>query len=119
MRIVVTNNTVVLQENENCIAVQGDSMDVLTKVRDLTHQGYKLLSYPLGASIKMLHSPVTSVMMEEGKGLDETSVEITENSLQMLKKVLGERSLDERNRKDYEVIDCNRLQQIERELNKF
>lgn len=121
MRVIVTNNKITEKEAaDRCIVVEGNSEDVLVKVRDLVHSGYKLLSYPLGASIKMLHSPVTSVLMEEGKGgLDTRSSEIAENSLLKLRKVLGERNVDERNRSDYEIIDWNRLQSAMDELNRF
>ncbi len=120
MRVIVTNNKITLEKAvDQCIAVEGDSEDVLIKVRDLTHSGYKLLSYPLGASIKMLHSPVTSVLMEEGKAFHEESSGIAESSLEKLRKVLGERKTDERNQSDYEIIDWNRLQSAIDEINRF
>ena len=120
MRVIITNNKIALEKARGrCIAVEGDTEDVLIKVRDLVHSGYTLLSYPLGASIKMLHSPVTSVLMEEGKAFHEESALIAEESLEKLRNTLGERKADERNRPDYETIDWDRLQSAIDELNRF
>lgn len=120
MRVIVTNNKIALDKAaDSCIAVEGDMEEVLIKVRDLAHSGYRLLSYPLGASIKMLHSPVVSVLMEEGKAFHEESSEIAERSLEDIRKVLGKRKSDERHRADYEIIDWNRLQSAIDELNRF
>ncbi len=119
--VIVTNNEIVLQQAPYpCISVCGDTEDVLVKVRDLIHTGYRLLSYPLGASIKMLHSPVTSVLLSENSGpMDPESVEILERSVEMLHATLGERKPEERHRKDYEIVDWHRLQAAMSELNRF
>ena len=118
--VIVSNNEITLENAPYpCIPVEGDTVDVLVTARDLIHQGYKLLSYPLGASFKMLHSPSNSVLLEEREGpIDPISLEIIENSMQILKKIRGEREADERHRSDYEVIDWNRLQSAMNELKK-
>ena len=119
--VIVTNNAIVQTKSTHPILpVSGNSSDVLKKVRDLVHTGSRLVSYPLGASIKMLHSPVTSVLIEQQDGaIDPESLEIIEESILKLDRVLGERKPDERNRSDYEVVDWNRLQAALTETKKF
>lgn len=117
--VVITNNKAVITESKlECLVVDGDADEVLQRVRDLTHSGSKLLSYPLGASIKMLHSPVLSVLMDKSNGdMDLNSVETIESSILKLKTTMGERPFDYRNREGYELIDFDRLKAAMRELN--
>ncbi|MDO5689001.1 MAG: GrdX family protein [Tissierellia bacterium] len=109
--IIVTNNSLVVKEQKlPCIYVEEDADQVLAKVRDLVHMGYLLLSHPLGASIKMIHSPVVSILMEEKTGpMDLESVEVIEGAILKLRAALGERTFDYRNRSDYEIVDRDRL----------
>ncbi|SFE15023.1 GrdX family protein [Peptostreptococcus sp. D1] len=103
---IVTNNTIVKDNYENIIFVEGDFFDVLLEVRSCIHLGHELISYPLGASIRMMYSPIRSILIgKELKAIDENSIEVIENSIEKYKVTMGERNVDERNRRDYEVID--------------
>lgn len=103
---IVTNNTIVKDNYENIIFVEGDFFDVLLEVRNYIHLGHELISYPLGASIRMMYSPIRSILIsKELKDIDENSIEVIENSIEKYKLTMGERNVDERNRRDYEVID--------------
>lgn len=63
--VIVTNNSYVINEYDNTINIEGEYLDVLYKVRDLTHLGYSLVTHPLAASIRMFYSPVRSVVMKK------------------------------------------------------
>lgn len=118
---VFTNNESVVRDKSHEVQfIEGDAFAVLRAVRDAIHLGGILKSYPLGASIKMLHAPIVSVLVEEKKGpVDQASFEVIEDSIIRLQNVMGERPFDWRNRKDYELVDNDRLHAALSELNAF
>ncbi len=76
------------------------------KTRDMVHSGYKIISYPLAASIRMMYSPSRSILISNESGkLDEVSLEIIDSSIEKYEMTMGKRNVDERHRKDYEIID--------------
>ena len=104
--LIVTNNSKVLDEFSNVIHVEGDFKDVLKKTRDMVHIGYKMVSYPLAASIRMMYSPTRSILISsQPQEVDEISMEIIEDSIQKYDVTMGQRNVDVRNRSDYEIID--------------
>lgn len=104
--IIITNNELVKNTRENAVFVEGDYIDLLMKLRDYIHIGHKLISYPLGASIRMIYSPVKSVLISSDKGeFDENSLEILEGGIEKYKAIMGDRNIDYKNKGDYEVID--------------
>lgn len=102
--VIVTNNSYVINEYDNTINIEGEYLDVLYKVRDLTHFGYSLVTHPLAASIRMFYSPVRSVVMR--KGFSEKSIEIIENSIEKYINTMGVRKPDYRNGEDYCTLDA-------------
>lgn len=102
--VIVTNNSYVINEYDNTINIEGEYLDVLYKVRDLTHLGYSLVTHPLAASIRMFYSPVRSVVMK--KGFSERSIEIIENSIEKYINIMGVRKPDYRNGEDYCTLDA-------------
>ena len=102
--VIVTNNSYVINEYDNTINIDGEYLDVLYKVRDLTHLGYSLVTHPLAASIRMFYSPVRSVVMK--KGFSERSIEIIENSIEKYISTMGVRKPDYRNGEDYCTLDA-------------
>lgn len=102
--VIVTNNSYVINEYDNTINIDGEYLDVLYKVRDLTHLGYSLVTHPLAASIRMFYSPVRSVVMK--KGFSERSIEIIENSIEKYINTMGVRNPDYRNGEDYCTLDA-------------
>lgn len=104
--IIITNNELVKNTRENSVFVEGDYIDLLMKLRDYIHIGHKLISYPLGASIRMIYSPVKSVLISSDKGeFDENSLEILEGSIEKYKAIIGDRNIDYKNKGDYEIVD--------------
>ena len=67
---VVTNNPLFFESEFRTFRtkkVDGSFEDVLLLVRDMVHQGYELISHPLGASIRMMYSPYRSILVGEKK----------------------------------------------------
>lgn len=105
---VLTNNPEVRKNrgSDDCMWVDGTYLEVLCKARDLIHQGYKLISHPLPASIRMLYSPYRTIILSKDEVQEgENSVQVIENSIDKFKFTLGKRSEDRRNACDYAAID--------------
>lgn len=114
---IVTNNPNVKGVYEEVLFVDGTFLEVLLNVRDLVHQGYELISHPLGASIRMMYSPYRSIIV--GNKLNETNeahIEIIESSIYNYKNTMQRREPDKANSKDYAVIDLNILKSAFDEL---
>lgn len=104
--IILSNNNKVIEHYSDVVVVEGNYIDVLNKARDLIHIGHRLISSPLGASIKMLYSPVKTLMLTpKMPDLDSYSIDLIESSINKYKITLGERLVDMKNKKDYELID--------------
>ena len=118
--IVITNNNI-LKNEENTIYIDGDFIDVLKAVRDYMHKGYLTISHPLPASIRMMLSPVRSVIMQDSytdQELYNKTLEMVENSIISYKNTMGLRNPDYKNIEDYEIIDKNLLYSSFDELHK-
>ncbi len=61
---IVTNNPNVKGVYEELLFVDGTFLEVLINVRDLVHQGYELISHPLGSSIRTMYSPYRSIIRQ-------------------------------------------------------
>ena len=107
---IVTNNPLVKLELENLYFVEGSYEDVLIKVRDLIYEGIELISHPLGASMRMLYSPYSSIIVGgKNKTIDLYHIETIENSILNYRKNLKFRKVDWANRDDYALIDSELL----------
>lgn len=118
--IVITNNKI-LRNEENTVYIDGDFIDVLKAVRDYMHKGYLAISHPLPASIRMMLSPVRSVIMQDSytdQELYNKTLEMVENSIISYKNTMGLRKPDYKNIEDYEIIDKNLLYSSFDELHK-
>ena len=76
--LLVTNNEKVREKFGSLCTLQyveGGHVDVLIHVRDLVHQGHKLLTHPLAGSVKPNETPFRSV------ALDLESLELIEAAL--------------------------------------
>ncbi|MDO5733560.1 MAG: GrdX family protein [Eubacteriales bacterium] len=109
---IVTNNPQVIKEFPSCLEVEGDIEAVLRRVRDLVYEGYGLISMPLPASLKLLYSPVRSVLItSEKQEVNPVAAEIAGNSVLTLERTRGQRGPDLRHRSDYEKLDYILVQQ--------
>lgn len=80
--------------------------EVLTKVRDMVHQGHELVSHPLAASLRMLFSPYRSLIVgKKNKKVDFEYAEIIEDSITKYKRHMATRVGDKTNSDDYQKVD--------------
>ncbi|WP_295296059.1 GrdX family protein [uncultured Brachyspira sp.] len=110
--VVVTNNPKIFEEvkskNAEIIYMSNsDFMEVLYKVRDFVHLGYKLLTHPIVSSIKPYETPYKSVALSKGSELDLYSLELIENSIELTKNFLDKpkRKLTKEIDDDFRLID--------------
>ncbi len=104
--LILTNNSKVESEFSNTVLVEGSFREVLIKAKEMVYEGHKIISYPLAASIRMMYSPTRSILISlEANSLDERSIEIIDASIEKYDLTMGARSVDEKNKKDYEIID--------------
>lgn len=83
--IIITNNDMVYNKykNEYEIELYDCSIkEVMLKVRDRVHEGFKVLTHPLSSSVKPNESLFKSIMISDDKSiLDYDSVVIIENAI--------------------------------------
>lgn len=111
--IIITNNPKILEEiSDKNIEIsyfeQADFMEISYKARDFTHLGYKLLTHPIVSSIKPYETPYKTIVLAYNNGeIDLESIELIENSIELLKNFLDKprrkltKSIDE----DFKLID--------------
>jgi hypothetical protein len=104
--LIITNNPSVAAKHEHVLFIEGSVEEMLVKVRDLVHEGYELISHPLPASLRMMFSPVRSVIL--GKKLEKVdflAAEIIEDSVIKYRNHMNFRKVDYVNGEDYKTID--------------
>lgn len=107
---IVSNNPLIKKEFDNVYFIEGPFEDVLIKVRDLVHKGYKLISHPLNASIRMFSSPYRSIIIgQQNQKNNYFHIEIIENSIVNYKKHIDKRKIDTKNIHDYALMDSELL----------
>ncbi|WP_297407100.1 GrdX family protein [uncultured Cetobacterium sp.] len=118
--MIVTNNPKVKDEHSNIYFINGTVEDVFCFVRKELHEGEKLLTHPLSASLKMLHSPYRSIVIsKDNNKMDIMSIELIENSILKYKQHTDGRMVDVKNEKDYSFIDSTLLNSACEELLSF
>lgn len=114
--MIITNNKCVhdkYNNTYNTLYIDGSFRDVLVKVRDKVHEGYKLLTHPLASSIKPNETPYKSIIISEKKGdLSFDSVSIIENAIMSydnfnLNKI---KNITEKMKEDFKLIDLTVLE---------
>ena len=111
--IIITNNPKILEEISNknieiSYFVQADFMEILYKARDIIHLGYKLLTHPIVSSIKPYETPYKTIVLAYNNGeIDLESIELIENSIELLKNFLDKprRKLTKNIDEDFKLID--------------
>ncbi|WP_416389673.1 GrdX family protein [Paraclostridium sordellii] len=84
----MTNNELVYTEYKDTLETlylkNYNYIDVLKVTRDKIHRGHKLYTHPLAGSIKANDTPYKSILISKYESyLDETSLSIIENSIQV------------------------------------
>lgn len=103
--IIISNNYLIKEKDLNCEFIDGDYIDVLLRSRDLIHLGYSLVNHPLPASIRMVFSPVRSIILKKGSNFDENSSNIMETSIEKYRLTMKNRNIDYKNKEDYQLVD--------------
>lgn len=83
--IIITNNDMVYnkyKDQYNIELYDCSIKDIMIKVRDRIHEGFKMLTHPLSSSIKPNESLYKSIMISDEKSvLDYDSLLIIENGI--------------------------------------
>ncbi|MEG0250295.1 MAG: GrdX family protein [Peptostreptococcus sp.] len=104
--MIISNNKRVLEKFENVIWVDGEFIDVLNTSKKFVEKRHKIISYPLAASIRMIYSPVRSILIStKAYSLDELSIEVIEKGIEKYNITMGKRQVDRKNISGYELID--------------
>lgn len=111
--IIITNNLKILEEiSDKNIEIsyfeQADFMEISYKARDFIHLGYKLLTHPIVSSIKPYETPYKTIVLAYNNGeIDLESIELIENSIELLKNFLDKprRKLTKNIDEDFKLID--------------
>lgn len=117
---IVTNNQLCLDKYGNQMDVEflenGSYMDVLFKVRDYLHKGWKLETHPMTGSLKPNQTPLKSIMISNNP-LDQEefySQEITiENGIAACQKFLSIRKTPdwpEHLKEDFRIVDLSLIE---------
>ena len=113
--IIVTNNPMSKGQFESkykVVFIEGTMMDVLKKVRNNIHEGYKLLTHPLMSSIKPNETPYRTICISKEKlsKVDLQSLSIIEESIMSTEKFLNDFKTPQWNEKillDFQLIDSD------------
>ena len=109
--MIITNNSFVAEKYDHVLFLNGSVEEILIKVRDLVHEGYELISHPLPASLRMMFSPVRSVIIgRKLEKMDAFCAEIIEDSIIKYKNHMDYRKTDTVNGEDYKTLDQLLLQ---------
>ncbi len=88
--LIVTNNPLVKEKigkSYNIDFVDGGTLNVMEKLRDMIHKGSKLLTHPLSGSVKPGQTPYKSVMIHIVEGdVDADSLLMIEDAIDNCKK---------------------------------
>lgn len=117
--MIVTNNPLVKNPD---VFVDGDFRDVLLKVRDLVFEGYELETHPLFASIRMMFSPVRTVILKDephAPNENLASSNTITQAIELYDNTMGNRRPDMVHKDDYAMIDHELFLSALQELNKL
>lgn len=102
--IIITNNDMVYEKykDQYCVELYDCSIrEVMVKVRDKIHEGFKMLTHPLSSSIKPNESLFKSIMISDDKSvLDYDSLLIIENGIM---------TCDKFNKIKYNIVYTDRI----------
>ncbi|RKD29098.1 GrdX family protein [Thermohalobacter berrensis] len=122
-KFVITNNPLVKEKLSEYIEINYFDityLDILKKVRDKVHKGYKLLTHPLSGSLKPNETPYKSIIIGHNNDkLDMESLMIIESSIQTAEKFIKDKNTpnwNEKILKDFQVIDISLIEQLVKEL---
>ena len=112
---IITNNPMVQEEFECKYDVKfynTSALDVLIRVRDHIHKGYRLLTHPLMSSVKPNETPYRTICLSKDamNQVDLQSLEIIEASIATTQKFLKDFNTPNWSKKillDFQLIDSD------------
>ncbi|MDU1411256.1 MAG: GrdX family protein [Clostridium sp.] len=112
---IITNNPMVQEEFECKYDVKfynTSALDVLIRVRDHIHKGYRLLTHPLMSSVKPNETPYRTICLSKDamNQVDLQSLEIIEASIATTQKFLRDFNTPNWSKKillDFQLIDSD------------
>ena len=114
---ILTNNPLVAENFSGRFHVEfyrdGSDRDVLLGVRDLVHQGHRVLTAPLSGSVKPWETPYRSIMVtaEGGDQVDVFSLDIMERALAIISRTKASPTTIEASiLHDFQVIDLSLIE---------
>lgn len=112
---ICTNNPMAAERlgDEYEISYEEQSFaDLLIRVRDLVHQGHRLLSHPLSGSVKPGETPYKSILVSnKTEKTDGESVRLIGNAIRMSGNFPDLSALyDEKVLRDFQTVDWHLLQ---------
>lgn len=118
--IIITNNPMSrekLQYISEIDYVDGNTMEVLKKVRDYIHVGHTLLTHPLMSSIKPNETPYRTVVISKAKneGVDMQSLNYIEEGIyatEKFTKKLGIPNWNQQVLEDFQLIDYDLIYHV-------
>jgi hypothetical protein len=110
--IIVSNNPDVRKKFDCCEYVNDSPLEVMRRVRDLVHEGHRLIGHPLAGQLRLQNNPHRSVALsKKEQGLDTASVMMIEETLERLRQVTFI-SAAENDCTDYRFIDLSLLEAL-------
>lgn len=105
--VIITNNPdVAAAYPEISRYYKGGVLVVFIALRDMIHQGARLISHPLSGSVKPNESPYKSVAIAGGSSLDFKSLRMIEDAFAVLKKLPSkDHSYNKETLADFRLID--------------
>ena len=118
-RMLVTNNPLLNEQISSRDFVEGNSLDVLIRTRNLIHKGWVLLTHPLYGNLRPHQHPYRSILMERASdsssSVDPLSVEYIENasaiSSAQSSRILSVEGMPEDVRQDFAFIDADLMKE--------
>jgi len=121
--LIVTNNNKVYEKynkkRDVLFLEDATYLQVLEKVRNLVHEGAKLLTHPMAGSLKPNQTPYRSVMLNdyiaasfssEKPSLDMQSLQLIENSIEVTKKFISYKTVPNwplKIKEDFKTVDLS------------
>ncbi|HOO87682.1 MAG TPA: GrdX family protein [Synergistales bacterium] len=117
--MLVTNNPLLNEQISSRDFVEGNSLDVLIRTRNLIHKGWVLLTHPLYGNLRPHQHPYRSILMERASdsssSVDPLSVEYIENAIAIYSaqssRILSVEGMPEDVRQDFAFIDADLMKE--------
>ncbi len=117
--LLVTNNPFLKEISKVCDFVDGSTLDVLRRARDMVHAGWVLLSHPMYGNLRPHQHPYRSILLEEPPAgvapTDLLSLEYIENAIltysNQSREIMRPEDVPLDAREDYAFVDAELIKE--------